>query len=78
PYPASAFRFAFALAYVVAEPSFQKRALELPSRLANAQSRVLRASMFHHARLIAARALLAAEENVTESTFEELGARLFG
>jgi hypothetical protein len=78
PYPAPAFRFGFALAHVVADPSFQKRALELPSRLANAQSRVLRASLFHHARLIAARALLAAEENVTESTFEELGVRLFG
>lgn len=78
PYPASAFRFGFALSSVVTEPSFQKRVLELPSRLAVAQSRTLRASMFHHARLVAARALLAVEEHVSASTFEELGVRLFG
>jgi hypothetical protein len=78
PYPVPAFRYAFALAYVVAEPSFQKRALELPSRLADAQARILRTSLFHHARVIAARALLACEERSSATLFEELGARLFG
>ena len=78
PYPTPAFRFGFALAYVVAEPSFQKHVLELPLRLASAQTRTLRTTMFHHARMIAARALLASEERVSPTTFEELGARLFG
>ena len=78
PYPTPAFRFGFALAYVVAEPSFQKHVLELPSRLASGQTRMLRTSMLHHARLIAARALLASEGQVSSTTFEELGTRLFG
>jgi hypothetical protein len=78
PYPAPAFRFGFALASVVAEPSFQKHVLELPSRLANGQTRALRTSMFHHARLVAARALLASQESVSPTSFEELGVRLFG
>ena len=78
PYPVAAFRFGFALAYAVGEPSFQKHVLELPSRLANGQVRALRLTMFHHARLVAARALLASESHVSSTTFEELGIRLFG
>ncbi|MEA2745924.1 MAG: hypothetical protein QOI41_67 [Myxococcales bacterium] len=78
PYPAPAFRFGFAMAHAVAEPEFQKRLLELPARLAKAQARVLRGTMFHEARMIAARALFATEEHVTPSLFEEIGARLFG
>jgi hypothetical protein len=78
PYPTPAFRFGFALASVVAEPSFQKHVLELPSRLANGQTRALRMTMFHHARVTAARALLASQESVSPTLFEELGARLFG
>ena len=78
PYPVPAFRFGFAMAHVVAEPEFQRRMLELPTRTAKAQSRVLRGSMFHEARVIAARALFATEEHVSPSMFEELGARLFG
>jgi hypothetical protein len=34
--------------------------------------------MLHHARLVAARALLASEGHVSSTTFEELGTRLFG
>lgn len=78
PYPAPAFRYAFAMTWVVAEPSFQRRVLELPSRLAVAQARVLRTTMLLHARTIAARAILATEEHVSSATFEELSARLFG
>ena len=78
PYPTPAFRFGFALAHAVAEPSFQKHVLELPLRLALAQTRTLRTTMLHHARMIAARALLASEESVSGSLFEELGTRLFG
>ena len=78
PYPAPAFRFGFAMAHVIAEPEFQKRMLELPARTAKAQARVLRGSMFHEARVIAARAVFATEEHVTPSMFEEIGARLFG
>jgi hypothetical protein len=78
PYPVPAHRFGFALAAVVAEPSFQKRALDLPSRLAGDQSRVLRGTMLLHARTVAARALLASQEHVSDSLFEELGVRLFG
>jgi hypothetical protein len=78
PYPVPAFRFGFAMAHVVAEPEFQRRLLELPARTAKAQARVLRGSMFHEARVTAARALFATEEHVTPSMFEEIGARLFG
>ena len=78
PYPVPAFRFGFAMAHVVADPHFQRRMLELPARTAKAQSRVLRGSMFHEARVTAARALFATEEHVTPSMFEEIGARLFG
>jgi hypothetical protein len=78
PYPTPAFRFGFALASVVGEPSFQKHVLELPSRLANAQVRTLRAAMFQDARVIAARAICASEESISSSLFEELGMRLFG
>ena len=78
PYPAPAHRFAFTLAFVVAEPSFQRRALDLPARLATAQARLLRTTMFLHARTVAARALLASEEHVSASMFEEISARLFG
>ncbi len=77
PYPTPSFRFGFAVAHVVAEPSFQKHVLELPSRLASGQTRMLRTTMLHHARLIAARALLASEDHVSSTTFEELGTRLF-
>jgi hypothetical protein len=78
PYPASAFRFGFALASVVADPAFQRRALDLPARLATAQSRILRASMFLSSRTIAARALLAADESLSVTTFEEITSRVFG
>jgi hypothetical protein len=78
PYPIPAFRFGFALGSVIAEPCFQKRALDLPSRLADAQSRVLRGAMFLHARTVAARALLASQEQVSPSLFEEVSLRLFG
>lgn len=78
PHPVPAFRFGFAMAHVVAEPEFQRRMLELPARTAKAQARVLRESMFHAARLIAARAVFATEEQVTPPMFEEIGARLFG
>ena len=78
PYPVPAHRFGFAIASVIAEPSFQRRTLELPSRSAAAQARVLRTTMFLHARVIAARALLSAEEHVTPSLFEEMGSRVFG
>lgn len=78
PYPVPAFRFGFALASVVAEPSFQSRVLDLPSRLAVSQGRVLRTTMLLHARTLAVRTLLASEERVEGARFEELGVRLFG
>lgn len=78
PYPVPAFRFGFAMAQAVAEPELQRRTLELPARTAKAQSRILRGSMFHEARVIAARALFATEEHVTPTLFEEVTARLFG
>lgn len=78
PYPVPAFRYAFALASVVGGVAFQRRALDLPARIAAAQSRILGGSMFTQARVIAARALLAAEEDVSASLFEELTARVFG
>jgi len=78
PYPASAYRFGFTIGHVVADPAFQRRVLDLPVRVAGAQARVLHTTMFLHARTIAARTLLASEENLSPSTFEEIGARLFG
>jgi hypothetical protein len=78
PYPAPAFRFAFAMAALVAEPAFQRRGLELAARAASVQSRVLRTTMFFYARTIAARALLASQETVAPAAFEEIGARLLG
>ena len=78
PYPVPAFRFAFAMAVATADPELQRRALELPARTAKAQSRILRRSMFHAARVIAARAVFATTESVTPAMFEELTARLFG
>ncbi len=78
PYPVPAHRFGCAIASVVAEPAFQRRVLGLPARAATAQARVLRTTIFLHARLVAARALLSAEERVTPSLFEEIGARVFG
>jgi len=78
PYAVPAHRFGLAFAWVVTDPLFQKRVLGLPSRVASAQSRMLRRTAFLHARTIAARALLASEETVTPSMFEEIGARLFG
>jgi hypothetical protein len=77
PYPIAAHRFGFALAWVVAEPSFQRRILELPSRLAAAQARILRTTVLLFARQVAARAMLAAEERVSQELFEEVGVRLF-
>ena len=78
PYPVPAFRFGFAMSVAIADPELQRRALELPARTAKAQSRILRRSMFHAARVIAARAVFATEETVTPAMFEELTARLFG
>lgn len=78
PYPVPAHRFGFAIASVVAEPLFQRRALDLPSRAAIKQARVLRTTMFLQARVIAARALLSAEEHVAPVLFEEITSRVFG
>ncbi|MDB4942264.1 MAG: hypothetical protein JWP97_1798, partial [Labilithrix sp.] len=78
PYPASAHRYAYAFASAVAEPGFQRRVLDLPARTASAQARVLRLTMFLYARVVAARGILLAEENVTSHLFEELTSRLFG
>jgi len=78
PYPVPAHRFGFAIASVVAEPAFQRRALDLPTRVATAQSRVLRRTMFLQARVIAARTVLTAEERVTPVLFEEITSRVFG
>ena len=78
PYPVPAFRFGLAMAVAVADPELQRRVLELPARTAKAQSRLLRRSMFHAARALAARAVFATEETVTPAMFEELTARLFG
>jgi hypothetical protein len=78
PFPVPAFRFGFALASVVTGPVFQRRALDLPSRIATSQSRALKASMFLGARTVAARALLAHEEHVSGALFEEVSSRVFG
>ena len=78
PYPVPAHRFGFAMASVVAEPAFQRRALDLPSRSASAQSRVLRTTMFLEARTLAARAALSADEASSASLFEEITLRVFG
>ncbi len=78
PYPVPAHRFGFAIASVVADAAFQRRALDLPARTAAAQSRVLRTTMFLHARTIAARAVLSADETTSASLFEELTSRVFG
>lgn len=78
PYPVPAHRFGFAIASVVAEPAFQRRALDLSARVALAQSRVLRTTMFLRARTIAARAVLSADETTSASLFEEITSRVFG
>lgn len=78
PYSIPARRFGGALASAIAAPAFQHRALGLPSRLAAAQSRVLRVSMLLHARTFAARVVLGSTEAVDASTFEEMTARAFG
>ena len=78
PYPVPAHRFGFAIASVVADAAFQRRALDLPARTAAAQSRVLRTTMFLHARTIAARAVLGADESTSASLFEEITSRVFG
>lgn len=78
PYPAAAFRFGFALASVVAGQTFQRRALELPARIAMSQARILGTTMFLRARTVAARALLASEERPAATTFEEITSRIFG
>ena len=78
PYPAPAHRFGFAIAHAVTEPAFQRRALELPSRIADAQSRVLRTTALLHVRALAARVLLGASEHVDAALFEETTLRAFG
>lgn len=78
PYPALAYRYGFAMASVVASPLFGRRALGLPARAAAAQSRILQTTMLIHARVIAARAILTAEPDVTAALFEEITARVFG
>ena len=78
PYPVPAHRFGYAIASVVAEPAFQRRALDLPARTATAQARVLRTTMFLHARTAAARVVLSADETSSASTFEEMTSRVFG
>jgi len=78
PYPVPAHRFGNAIAHVVAEPAFQRRALDLPSRTASAQARVLRTTMFLHARVVAARVMLSADETPPASLFEEITSRVFG
>lgn len=78
PYPAPAHRFGFAIAHVVTEPAFQRRALELPSRIAASQSRILRITTLLHARALAARVVLGATEQVDANLFEEMTMRSFG
>ncbi|MBS2013232.1 MAG: hypothetical protein JST00_10115 [Deltaproteobacteria bacterium] len=78
PYSIRAHRFGFAIAHAVAEPAFQRRALELPSRIAASQSRVLRATELLHARTLAARVVLGASEHVDAALFEETTLRAFG
>ena len=78
PYPTPAYRFGFALASAIAEPSFQRRFLELPSRPAAAQARVLRRTMLLHVRTHAARVILGTSEHVDAALFEEITARTFG
>lgn len=78
PYPAPAHRFGFAIGHVVTEPEFQRRALELPSRIATSQSRILRITTLLHVRALAARVVLGASEHVDASMFEEMTMRAFG
>lgn len=78
PYPAPAHRFAGAVALAIAELSFQRRALELPSRIAIGQARMLRTTALLHARTHAARVVLGTSEHVDESLFEEMTMRAFG
>jgi len=78
PYPAPAHRLGLVLASAIAEPGFQRRSLELPTRTALAQSRVLREVLFASLRTTAARTLLLGEEHVDAALFEEVTSRVFG
>jgi len=78
PYPIVAHRFGFALASVVAEPMFQRRALDLPARVAAAQARVLARTLFLAVRTLAARVILGTTEHVDAGAFEEVTMRAFG
>jgi hypothetical protein len=78
PYPTHAHAFAGAFAAAVAAPPFQRRAHGLSTRVAVAQARSLRRSLFIAIRVQSARFILAARENVDATLFEELGARVFG
>lgn len=78
PYPTSAHRFGFAFAAAVADPTFQRRSLDVSPRFGGAQTRALRTTLFLETRLVAVRFLLNSEEQTSPSTFEELTARVFG
>ena len=78
PYPVSAYRFGFTFGTLVTETAFQRRVLDLPVRTASAQSRVLKTTLFLHARTLAARAILSADESTSAALFEEITARVFG
>jgi hypothetical protein len=78
PYAAPAHLFGASLAIAVASAPFQRRALDLPQRLAAAQSRALVRSLFLALRAEATRLLLLAADGVDPGSFEELGVRTFG
>lgn len=77
PYPISAHRFGFAFAAALVEPTFQRKTLGLPARLAASQCRALGTTMLLSARTLAMRFLLG-DEHTDPGTFEELGVRVFG
>jgi hypothetical protein len=78
PYPVSAHRFGCAFALAIAAPAFQRRVLDLPSRMATTQARSLGISILLYMRTLAARFVLSCQERIDSATFEELTSRVFG
>lgn len=78
PYADDAARFGAALALTVADPVFQRRALGLTQRIAQAQARTLERALLFSLRLAAWRVVLAEGPAIDEAAFGDQSFRVFG
>lgn len=78
PEPTEAFRFGDLLALAVASRPFQRRKLDLPARMAEAQERVLARTLFVSLRTLAALAVLEGRATLEDDEIAHVSARVFG